>query len=222
MSSPKSFTSNLGFCNSWITIPPSPRRSGPQTRINYKQPAIVEHQGKTMASKEISNNSGYFGLIALFFVPGFLIGIIAIILGLTQTIDPFVLTSYRYGLVIEGAVILALEIISVLTWGVYLSNNIHVPIKFVITEGHIQAILPGSMFSKSPRFIESHPLEGITGIELEEVVSRNDEGGDSVTYSAKLIGFYGTNIGTLRGISSTGVADEVANAIGVGIVRKFE
>ena len=75
MSSPKSFTSNLGFCNSWITIPPSPGR---QTRINYKQPAIVEHQGKTMASKEISNNSGYFGLIALFFVPGFLIGIIAI------------------------------------------------------------------------------------------------------------------------------------------------
>ena len=175
-----------------------------------------------MTSKEISNNSGYFGLIALFFVPGFLIGIIAIILGLTQTIDPFVLTSHRYGLVIEGAVILALEIISVLTWGVYLSTNIHVPIKFVITEGHIQAILPGSMFSKSPRFIESHPLEGITGIELEEVVSRNDEGGDSVTYSAKLIGFYGTNIGTLRGISSTGVADRIADAIGVEIVRKFE
>ena len=176
----------------------------------------------TMASKEISNNSGYFGLIALFFVPGFLIGIIAIILGLTQTIDPFVITSHRYGLVIEGAVILALEIISVLTWGVYLSTNIHVPIKFVITEGHIQAILPGSMFSKSPRFIESHPLEGITGMELEEVVSRNDEGGDSITYSAKLIGFYGTNIGTLRGIASTGVADEIADAIGVGIVRKFD
>ena len=60
---------NLGFCNSWITIPPS---SPP------KQPAIVEH--RAMAS-----DSGYFGLIALFFVPGFLIGIIAIILGLTQT-----------------------------------------------------------------------------------------------------------------------------------------
>ena len=175
-----------------------------------------------MTSKEISNNSGYFGLIALFFVPGFLIGIIAIILGLTQTIDPFVLTSYRYGLVIEGAVILALEIISVLTWGVYISTNIHVPIKFVITEGHIQAILPGSMFSKSPRFIESHPLEGITGIELEEVVSTDDEGGASISYSAKLIGFYRTNIGTLRGIASTGVADEIADAIGVGIVRKFD
>ena len=65
-------------------------------------------------------------------------------------------------------------------------------------------------------------MEGITGIELEEVVSRNDEGGDSVTYSAKLIGFYGTNIGTLRGISSTGVADGIADAIGVEIVRKFE
>ncbi len=175
-----------------------------------------------MARKEISNNSGYFGLIALFFGQGFLIGIIAIILGLTQTIEPFVLTSYRYGLVIEGAVILTLDIISVLTWGAWMSTNIHTPIKFVITEGHIQAILPGSLFSKSPRFIESHPLEGITGMELEEVVSRNDEGGDSITYSAKLIGFYGTNIGVLRGIASTGVADEVADAIGVGIVRKFE
>ena len=59
-------------------------------------------------------------------------------------------------------------------------------------------------------------------MELEEVVSRNDEGGDSITYSAKLIGFYGTSIGRLRGIASTGVADEIADAIGVGIVRKFE
>ena len=75
MSSPKSFTSNLGFCNSWITIPPSPGRGGPQTRINYKQPAIVEHQGKTMASP---NNSGYFVITVPY-------GIIAIILGLTQT-----------------------------------------------------------------------------------------------------------------------------------------
>ena len=104
---------------------PSPGRSGPQTRINYKRPAIVPYGEDHGGVRRFQTIVGFTGLIALFFVQGFLIGIIAIILGLTQTIDPFVLTSYRYGLVIEGAVILALEIISVLTWGVYISTNIH-------------------------------------------------------------------------------------------------
>ena len=78
------------------------------------------------------------------------------------------------------------------------------------------------MFSKSPRFIESHPLEGITGIELEEVVSRNDEGGDSVTYSARNSRILWDKHRDAQRDISTGVADRIADAIGVEIVRKFE
>ena len=171
-----------------------------------------------MTSKKISNGSGFFWIIALFLGQGVAAGVILIILGITQTIEPFLLTSYDNGLVIEGMIIL----IGALTSSAWITLFIKHPIKFVITDEHIQAVLPGSLISKSSSFIERHPLEGITSIELEEVVSRDDEGGKSVTYSAKLIGFYGTNIGTLRGIASTGVADEIADAIGVGIVRKFD
>ena len=175
-----------------------------------------------MTSKKISNDSGFFWIIALFLGQGVAAGVILIILGITQTIEPFLLTSYDNGLVIEGTIILALIIIGALTSSAWITLFIKHPLEFVITDEHIQAVLPGSLISKSSSFIERHPLEGITSIELEEVVSRDDEGGKSITYSARLIGFYGTNIGTLRGIASTGVADEIADAIGVGIVRKFD
>ena len=50
-----------------------------------------------MASKTISNKSGLIGLFGLFMGQGFLIGLVLIVLGLTKTIDPFVLISYEYG-----------------------------------------------------------------------------------------------------------------------------
>ena len=175
-----------------------------------------------MTSKEISNGNGFYWIIAFFLGQGVVGSIILIILGITQSIEPFLLTSYKYGLLIEGAIILALIIIGALTSSVWITLLIKNPIKFVITDEYVQAVLPGSLISKSSSFTERHPLEGITSIELEEVVSKDDEGGTSISYSAKLIGFYGTNIGTLRGIASTGVADEIADAIGVGIVRKFD
>jgi len=59
-------------------------------------------------------------------------------------------------------------------------------------------------------------------IELEEVVRKNDEGADTTTYSAKLIGNDGAGIGTLRGISSTGVAEEIAETMKVEISRNFD
>ena len=175
-----------------------------------------------MTSEEISNGYGFYWIIAIFLGQGVVGSIFLIILGITQSIEPFLLTSYEYGLLIEGAIILALIIIGALTSSVWITLFIKNPIKFVITDEYIQAVLPGSLISKSSSFTERHPLEGITSIELEEVVSRDDEGGASISYTAKLIGFYGTNIGTLRGIASTGVADEIADAIGVGIVRKFD
>ena len=171
-----------------------------------------------MTSKEISNGNGFYWIIAIFLGQGIVAGVILVILGITQTIEPFLLTSHKYGLLIEGAIIL----IGALTSSVWITLFIKNPIKFVITDEYVQAMLPGSLISKSSSFIDRHPLEGITSIELEEVVSRDDEGGVSYAYSAKLIGFYGTHIGTLRGIASTGVADEIAGAIGVGIVRKFD
>ena len=55
-----------------------------------------------MTSKTISNKSGLTSLFGIFIGQGFLVGLILIILGLTKTIGPFVLTSYEYGLVLEG------------------------------------------------------------------------------------------------------------------------
>ena len=55
-----------------------------------------------MSSKTVSNKSGFWALIAIFVGQGILVGLIVIVLGLTKALDPFVLTSYEYGLVIEG------------------------------------------------------------------------------------------------------------------------
>ena len=128
-----------------------------------------------MTSKEISNGNGFYWIIAIFLGQGIVAGVILVILGITQTIEPFLLTSYKYGLLIEGAIIL----IGALTSSVWITLFIKNPIKFVITDEYVQAMLPGSLISKSSSFIDRHPLEGITSIELEEVVSRDDEGGVS-------------------------------------------
>ena len=65
-------------------------------------------------------------------------------------------------------------------------------------------------------------MEGITGIELEEVVSQNDEVEIPSTAFTQLIGILWDKHRDAQRISSnTGVADETARAIGVGIVRKF-
>ena len=179
-------------------------------------------EGAGLRTKEISNNSGLFALVLLFVAPEIVAGLIMVVLGFTQTIEPFLLTNYRYGLVIEGAALAVIGAIGGLTISLVIGLQIKNPIKFVIDEKYIQSVLPGGLISKSSSFIERHPREGITSIELEEVVSHDDEGGKSVTYSAKLIGFYGTNVGTLRGITTTGIAEEIAETIGVEIVRRFD
>jgi hypothetical protein len=53
-------------------------------------------------------------------------------------------------------------------------------------------------------------------------VKTNDEGTKTTTYSAKLVGNEGVVIGTLRGISSTGVAEEIAETIKVELSRNFD
>tara|TARA_B100000459_G_scaffold142821_1_gene103804 strand:+ start:3339 stop:3866 length:528 start_codon:yes stop_codon:yes gene_type:complete len=175
-----------------------------------------------MTSKTISNKLGFIGFIGLFVGQGILAGLIIIILGITKSLEPFVLTSYEYGLVIEGVLITFIGIIGGLTLPLWIGLLMTDPIKFIIDDDYIEAILPGGLISKSSSFIERFPREGIVIIELEEVVRKNDEGADSITYSAKLIGNDGASIGTLRGISSTGVAEEIAETIKVEISRNFD
>ena len=174
-----------------------------------------------MSSKTVSNKSGFWALIAIFVGQGILVGLIVIVLGLTKALDPFVLTSYEYGLVIEGVILTAIGIIGGITTPLWLALIIKDPIKFVIYDDYIEAVLPGGLISKSPSFIERHPREGITSIELNEKVRTNDEGYKTITYDGVLIGNERKKIGTLRGISSTGVAEEIAEIIKVDLSRNF-
>ena len=76
-----------------------------------------------MSSKTVSNKSGFWALIAIFVGQGILVGLIVIVLGLTKALDPFVLTSYEYGLVIEGVVLTAFGIIGGITTPMAWSNH---------------------------------------------------------------------------------------------------
>ena len=174
-----------------------------------------------MSSKTVSNKLGFWAFIAIFVGQGILVGLIVIVLGLTKALDPFVLTSYEYGLVIEGVVLTAFGIIGGITTPLWLGLIIKDPIKFNIYDDYIEAVRPGGLISKSPSFIERHPREGITSIELNEIVRTNDEGYKTITYDGVLIGSEGKKIGTLRGISSTGVAEEIAEIIKVDLSRNF-
>ena len=174
-----------------------------------------------MASKTISNNSSLIALFGLFMGQGFLLGLVLIVLGLTKTIDPFVLTSYEYGLVIEGLAVTVLGTLGGVFMPIAIGLIMKDPIRFIIDDDYIEAVQFGGLMIKSPSFVERHPREGVSSIELSEVVRTNDEGMDTTTYSAKLIGNDGVTIGTLRGISSTGVAEEIAETIKVDLSRNF-
>tara|TARA_Y100000591_G_C21825691_1_gene696529 strand:- start:53 stop:577 length:525 start_codon:yes stop_codon:yes gene_type:complete len=174
-----------------------------------------------MDSKSISNKSGLTSLFGIFMGQGLLFGLVLIGLGLTKTIDPFVLTSYEYGLVVEGLAVTVLGTLGGMFLPMVIGLIVKEPVKFIIDDDFIEAVRFGGLLMKSPSFRERHPREGVTNIELSEVVRTNDEGADIVTYSAKLMGADGVVIGTLRGISSTGVAEEIAETIKVDLSRNF-
>ena len=174
-----------------------------------------------MSSKSISNKSNLTSLFGLFIGQALLGGLVLIALGLTKSIDPFVLTSYEYGLVIEGMVVTVLGTLGGILMPIAIGLIMKDPIRFIIDEDYIEAVQFGGLIIKSPSFVERHPREGVSSIELSEVVRTNDEGIDTITYSAKLIGNDGVTIGTLRGISSTGVAEEIAETIKVDLSRNF-
>tara|TARA_B100000575_G_scaffold51139_1_gene37820 strand:+ start:460 stop:984 length:525 start_codon:yes stop_codon:yes gene_type:complete len=174
-----------------------------------------------MASKTISNNEwGFVGLFVFFIGQAILGGLVIIALGVTRTLDPFVLTSYKYGLVIEGLVVTVAGVLGGLLMPIILGLMIKDPIRFIIDEDYIEAVQFGGLIMKSSSFVERHPREEITSIELSEIV-RYREGEEYSVYTAKLLGTNGTVVGTLRGIHSTGVAEEIAETIKVELSRNF-
>lgn len=175
---------------------------------------------KSMASKTISNESGFVSFIILVVGQGILGGLVIITLGLTKTLDPFVLTAYEYGLVIEGLIVTVFGILGGLSMVMIAGLRMKDPVRFIIDEDYIEAVQFGGLVMKSSSFVERHPREEVTGIELNEVV-RTGEGEEYSVYSAKLLGTDGTVIGTLRGIRSTGVAEEIAETIKVELSRNF-
>ena len=174
-----------------------------------------------VTSKRISNKSNLTGLFALFIGQALLGGLVIIALGLTKSIDPFILTSYENGLVIEGMLVTVLGIFGGILMPIGIGLIMKDPVRFIIDEDYIEAVQFGGLIINSQSFVERHPREGVKSIELSEVVKTNDEGMDTTTYSAKLIGNDGAVHGTLRGISSTGVAEEIAEAIKVNMSRNF-
>ena len=174
----------------------------------------------SMASKTIPNKSGFVSLFIIFVGQAILGGLAIITLGLTKTLDPFVLTAYEYGLVIEGLVVTVFGILGGLLMPIIIGLLVKDPIRFIIDEDYIEAVQFGGLIMKSSSFVERHPREHVTGIELNEVV-RDREGEEYSVYSAKLLGTGGTVIGTLRGIHSTGVAEEIAETIKVELSRNF-
>tara|TARA_Y100001978_G_scaffold41549_2_gene37056 strand:+ start:6084 stop:6611 length:528 start_codon:yes stop_codon:yes gene_type:complete len=175
-----------------------------------------------MAIKTISNRPKFVGLFILILGQNILVGLIVIALGLAKVIDPFILTSYEYGLAIEGGVLLILGLFGGILGPTLIGSFVQDPIRFAINYDYIESIQFGALIFKSSSFIEKHPIDGLTGIELTENVRENDEGAPTITYSAKLIKGDGEAIGTIRGISSTGVAEELAEALGVNITRNFD
>lgn len=186
-----------------------------QKKVDRLVPVVM-----CMASKTISNNINFIWLFALFLGQALLGGLIIITLGLTNTMEPFLL-NHEYGLVIEGVVITAFGILGGIVGPIMIGLFSKDPIRFIIDEDYIEAVMFGGLIFKFADFVERHPREGIVRMELEEVVRRDSDGGIITTYSAKLIGNDESTIGTLRGISSTGVAEEIAETIKVELSRNF-
>ena len=102
-----------------------------------------------MASKTISNKSSLIGLFGLFMGQGFLIGLVLIVLGLTKSIDPFVLISYEYGLVIEGLVVIVFGTLGGVFAPIVIGLIMKDPIRFIIDDDYIEAVQFGGLLIKS-------------------------------------------------------------------------
>ncbi len=170
-----------------------------------------------MSDVTIWNGQWMFALGAIFIGQPIILGLICIALGLSGTVDPFIFTSLEYGLALEGAILAITSIPSV----IIISLFIKMPIKFVIREDSIESHMPGALFFKSSEYRDTFPREVTSKIVVKEVITTNDEGGKSTSYTADFLREDGSTFGKLSGISSTGIVDEIAETMGVEIHRSF-
>ena len=142
----------------------------------------------------------------------FLAGVLFVVLGFTTDMDPLVLASMDQGMVVEGALIIVAAIVAGITSPFWIGQFIESPVKFLVDEDRIQTVHPGGMLSKSPKYIDTHPLKEVVHIELNEVVTRGDAEGQVITtYSARLVKSDGSDIGSLTKIANITVAEQIAH-----------
>ena len=144
-------------------------------------------------------------------------GLICIALSLSGTVDPFIFTSIEYGFALEGTLLAISSIPSV----IIISLFIKMPIKFVIREDSIESHMPGALFFKSSEYRDTFPREVTSKIVVKEVITTNDEGGKSTSYTAEFLREDGSIFGKLSDISSTGIIDEIAEVMNVKTHRNF-
>ena len=170
-----------------------------------------------MPDVTVWNGRWMFALGGIIIGQSILGGLICIALGLSGTVDPFIFTSLEYGFALEGAIIAIASIPSVIVISLFIKT----PIRFVIREDSIEAHMPGALFLKSSEYRDTFPREPASKIVVKEVITTNDEGGRSTSYTAEFLREDGSTFGKLSGISSTGIVDEIAETMDVEIHRSF-
>tara|TARA_B100001113_G_scaffold220436_1_gene180725 strand:- start:2363 stop:2956 length:594 start_codon:yes stop_codon:yes gene_type:complete len=152
----------------------------------------------------------------------FLAGVVFVVLGFTTAMDPLVLASMDQGAVVEGALIIVAAVVAGITSPFWIGQFIQSPVKFLVNEDWIQTVHPGGMLSKSPKYIDTHLLNEVVHIELNEVVTRGDENQEIKTYSARLMKSDGSDVGTLTKIANATVAEQIAHVAKLELAKTFK
>ena len=152
----------------------------------------------------------------------FLAGVVFVVLGFTTAMDPLVLASMDQGAMVEGALIIVAAVVAGITSPFWIGQFIQSPVKFLVNEDWIQTVHPGGMLSKSPKYIDTHLLNEVVHIELNEVVTRGDENQEIKTYSARLMKSDGSDVGTLTKIANATVAEQIAHVAKLELAKTFK
>lgn len=170
-----------------------------------------------MADVTIWNGKWMFALGGIIIGQSILGGLLCIALSFSGTVDPFIFTSLEYGFALEGTLLAMGSIPSVIIISLFIKK----PIRFVIRDDSIEAHMPGALFLKSSEYKDTFPREVASKIVVKEVITTNDEGGKSTSYTAEFLREDGSIFGKLSDISSTGIVDEMAEVMNVKTHRNF-
>ena len=163
-------------------------------------------------------NNSYGILFYLITLQGILGGVVYISLGFMEIIPTFVLTFTEYGWIIEGIFVL----LTGSTAGLVFDFLVKDPARYIVYDDRVECVMgPGRrLISSSPN--ESHPTSGVRRMVLREDIRFTDEGDKRVFYEADLIHEDGARVGTIRGMRTTGVAEEICEAMGIELNRDFD